>query len=284
MAKKSPKRAGGQDAYDLVVSEVAADVEKSLRSGAWHRREAFRLLVDAPRCRRASSARGGEVSGPGAQAGQDQVLTDAIAQLDKGGRYELRGEGADMEIRLRPPRAATDPPPNNNQDAPSHAGTPPSDNDASPVPAAGATNSNWEPLPAPVLVRVADLKLHPKQRLVPRMPKRQWKRFRADVAGRGVRQPILITRDNTVIDGRGRTDAASQSGQETVPAVVVDWDEEQQELHMLREALLRRQMTEDQQAMLEERLRKLEGPQMRKERAQKAGLAGGRGRPRKPDS
>jgi hypothetical protein len=308
MPKRSQKRQGAQDDYRQVVGEVAAAIAKYLTSEEWDRREDLRWLISRRTCRLASLPRREEVSG------QDRILTDALAQLVKSGRCELRGEGVEAEVRLRPPRAAGDPSPGNDQDSTppagdlpgdadqtpaspagnppqdsnpnpnSPAGDPPGANDASPVAAAGAKTSNWSPLPPPVLVRVADLKLHVKARLVPQMSKGQWKRFRADIARRGVQKPIIVTRDNVVIGGRSRTDAARESGQEFIPAVVVDWDEQEQELHMLREALLRRQMTEDQQAMVEERLRKKEEPQMRQERAQKAGRAGGRGRARKPDS
>jgi hypothetical protein len=64
----------------------------------------------------------------------------------------------------------------------------------------------------------------------------------------------------------------------------VDLTEQEQVAHMLRRALLRRHLTDDQRAVLLAHLEKIEGPRARQEQARRAGLAGGRGRPKRPDS
>jgi hypothetical protein len=116
------------------------------------------------------------------------------------------------------------------------------------------------------------------------MPKDQWERFLAHIQQHGVRDPILITKESVIVDGLSRHHAARESGHETIPAVVVDWDEAHQEVHMLEAALRRRHLSDSQRAMAEAKLRQLAAPQMREERARKAGQSGGRGRGKKSDS
>jgi hypothetical protein len=116
MSKRSQKRQGAQDDYRQVVSEVAAAIERYVTSEEWERLKDLRWMVGKWRCREAQIAWRGKVNG------QDRILTDAVAQLVQSGRCELRGEGAEAEVRLRPPGSAGDAPPDHDQDS-----TPPAD-------------------------------------------------------------------------------------------------------------------------------------------------------------
>ena len=71
----------------------------------------------------------------------------------------------------------------------------------------------------------------------------------------GVREAIQITADGIIIDGRSRWQAARESGLPTIPAIMVVWDETQQQIHMLEAALRRRHLSDDQLVMAEEKLR-----------------------------
>jgi hypothetical protein len=86
-----------------------------------------------------------------------------------------------------------------------------------------------------------------------------------------------------VLDGRCRLKAAQEGGQQTVPARVIDLNPHEQALHVYRTAVMRRNLNDDQRAILAARYRELLSEAARKARAQKGGQAGGRGR-RKADS
>jgi hypothetical protein len=158
-------------------------------------------------------------------------------------------------------------------------GTPPSvpaDGDIGSKPPAVSTTS---PMPLVVQVPVADLHPHPLTSDVPRMREDERAELVADVRERGVQEPLRVQQGGLVLDGRERLDAARLRGDSTVPAIVVDLDDEQQREYVYAAAAAR-QLTDDQRAALAARLRVSRLPQERSDRARKGGKAGGRGRPK----
>ena len=55
-----------------------------------------------------------------------------------------------------------------------------------------------------------DLKPHPLSYLIPDMRPNEWQEFYRDIASRGIRVPLEVLADGTVIDGRHRLKAALQ--------------------------------------------------------------------------
>jgi hypothetical protein len=254
--------------YDQLMEGLADSVAKGLDLKNWHTGESLWGQIDNSELSPVQAAVDLDVATQGPAAVKDRIKADVVAHLVATGRCEVRGEGPAAELRLLPPQ---------------DTGHPTNGEPAARGPVAGP-GKGWQLLPAPILVKIADLKPHPKQHLVPAMPPEQRKRFFDDVAQQGVSVPIVITKDNVIVDGHTRKEAAVANGQETIPAIVVDLDEAQQEVHMLQAALRRRHLTADQLAMLEVKLRERDGAGMRQEQARKAGRAGGRGRPKTPDS
>jgi hypothetical protein len=103
----------------------------------------------------------------------------------------------------------------------------------------------------------------------------------ADVRARGVQEPIRVQRGGLVLDGRERLDAARRRGDTTIPAVVVDLDDDQKSDYVHAAAATRRHLSDDQLAAMEARFKAGRLPRERSERARKAGRAGGRGRPKR---
>jgi N6-adenosine-specific RNA methylase IME4 len=90
--------------------------------------------------------------------------------------------------------------------------------------------------------------LHAQAELVPSMGADEYRAFVADVARHGVLVPLEITAESVVLDGRERLRAARELGLEEVPVRVVAPANELE--HMLRAAILRRQLTASQRAAL----------------------------------
>jgi ParB-like chromosome segregation protein Spo0J len=137
-------------------------------------------------------------------------------------------------------------------------------------------------------VRITSVRPHPEVNKVPPMTGQDLANFQAAVrrAGR-ITDPIVVQRDGDgylLLDGRHRLQEAEGLGLEQVDALVVDLSEEEQQEHVHRAALCRRQLTEDQRAVVAARLQRLASKQARKERASKGGAAGGRGRAKPADS
>jgi len=95
-----------------------------------------------------------------------------------------------------------------------------------------------------------NLKPHPLARIIPDMRPSQWDDFYADVAMRGIRVPLEVLADGTVIDGRHRLRAAIQLGMPEVPIVDAPLNGDSPETYMLKAAVLRRHLTDDQRAAM----------------------------------
>jgi N6-adenosine-specific RNA methylase IME4/ParB-like chromosome segregation protein Spo0J len=112
------------------------------------------------------------------------------------------------------------------------------------------------------------LAAHAEAARIPVMPEEEYKAFRADVAARGLRVPIEITKEDVVLDGRQRLRAARELGHESVPVRIVEPDDQLD--YMLRAALLRRQLNASQRAALVvefERYRELKTEGKKRQRA-----------------
>jgi N6-adenosine-specific RNA methylase IME4/ParB-like chromosome segregation protein Spo0J len=96
--------------------------------------------------------------------------------------------------------------------------------------------------------RVADLQPHPKAAVVPALAGKAYDAFGADVAARGLQVPLEVTHEGLVLDGRARLRAARELGIEEVEVDVVAPRDELE--HIVRAALVRRQLSQSQRAAL----------------------------------
>jgi ParB-like chromosome segregation protein Spo0J len=245
--------------------------------------------------------------------GHELLLAELADQLQRDGVCEVRKRGGVVEVRLVEAETskgdagagadaspAADPPqepvtalaegddcgaPTEGQDVASPAEGKDSENTSATMPTpdakeaqppASSETTNIVHLP------VRDLRPHPAALKVPEMRDEEWKPFLESVRASGVQDPLTVQMGGRVLDGRHRLKAARESGQETVPARVVDLGPDEQTALVYRTALLRRHLGDDQRAMLAARWAEAESKKSRSERARKAGLAGGRGREKAP--
>ena len=125
------------------------------------------------------------------------------------------------------------------------------------------------------VAKTARLRAHPLADLVPEMPAPQWQAFLADVAERGILDPIQLAPDGrTVIDGRHRLRAARELGLAEVPVVSPDLQGLTEVEYMVRAALGRRHLSDDQRAIVAARL----AAELSQERRREAGRAAARAR------
>ncbi|PKE18697.1 ParB N-terminal domain-containing protein [Macrococcoides caseolyticum] len=82
--------------------------------------------------------------------------------------------------------------------------------------------------------------------LVPRMREQEWKDFLKSIERDGIRQPIDINKDMTIIDGRHRVDAAKLMGFEEIEARVHDLSEQELFKFVRDTAIERRHLTKEQ--------------------------------------
>lgn len=94
--------------------------------------------------------------------------------------------------------------------------------------------------------------------------------FRADVAARGVLQPLEITAEGVVLDGRHRVRAACELGLREVPVSVVAPPDEVE--YMLLAALNRRHLSQSQKAALIVDLESYRRQEQQSRRRQRVGL------------
>jgi len=119
-------------------------------------------------------------------------------------------------------------------------------------------------MPTVKLLPTGSLTLHEKAWLVPEMPKDQYATFAADVAKRGVQEPLkLIPGTKTVIDGRTRLKAATEAGLASVPVEDAVLGDDSPIVYMLRVAYLRRNLKPSQQAQLGNEIKKQLAKDMR---------------------
>jgi site-specific DNA-methyltransferase (adenine-specific) len=105
--------------------------------------------------------------------------------------------------------------------------------------------------------------------------------FALDIKERGVRVPLeLQPGTNVILDGRCRYLAAKEAGIDPVPVVEANLNGDDPVVYMIRAASKRRQLSDDQRAMMAEAERQYLADKARKERASKAGRTGGRNHPK----
>lgn len=90
------------------------------------------------------------------------------------------------------------------------------------------------------------LKPHPLAHLIPDMRPSEWQDFYTDIALRGIKVPLEVLADGTVVDGRHRLKAALELAMKKVPVVDAPLNGDKPEVYMMKAALLRRHLTDDQ--------------------------------------
>ncbi len=124
------------------------------------------------------------------------------------------------------------------------------------------------------LARVTALVDHPLASVVPEMRRAEWHAFLRDVAARGVMEPLRLAPDGvTVLDGRHRLRAARELGMERVPTAPALCEPGDEAGYMLRAALHRRHLSDDQRAVLAVRLAEAMSGERLRQRAQLAASA-----------
>ncbi|EQD70626.1 transcriptional regulator, partial [mine drainage metagenome] len=138
------------------------------------------------------------------------------------------------------------------------------------------------------LTLVASLRDHPLGSMVPEMRPPEWRAFLEDIRQSGVLEPIRVAPDGrTVLDGRHRLRAARELGLDAVPTAPALCEAGGESAYMLRAALHRRHLSDDQRAMLAVHLAEAISAERRRERAQGAARArwtGGEEAPAAPDA
>jgi hypothetical protein len=98
------------------------------------------------------------------------------------------------------------------------------------------------------------LELHPAAKLAPPMRPDEWEAFKADIQANGIHTPLQLDILGRVVDGAHRLRAARELGLPTVPVVRAplpdDADDNVVALFVLRSALHRRHLSDDQRAVL----------------------------------
>ena len=92
--------------------------------------------------------------------------------------------------------------------------------------------------------RIADLRSHPRQQSTyGDLSDREFLTLKEDISRRGVRQPIVVTHDGTIVDGHQRVRACKELGIEEIEAVISQ-DTEQADVDegFVRSNLIRRQL------------------------------------------
>ena len=116
--------------------------------------------------------------------------------------------------------------------------------------------------------RPQELEPHPQAERVPAMRADEYAGLRADIGSRGVQEPLEITKAGIVLDGRQRLRAALELALERVPVRIAAPADELD--HMLRAAILRRQLSPSQKAALVlelEQYRQLQSEALTRQRA-----------------
>jgi N6-adenosine-specific RNA methylase IME4 len=96
---------------------------------------------------------------------------------------------------------------------------------------------------------VSQLRLHPAAQLVPAMRPPEYAELLADIRAHGVKVPLDIA-GRVVLDGRHRLQAAQELGLTTVPVRPVTVAGESARDWLVKAAVLRRHLTDDQRAMM----------------------------------
>lgn len=106
-------------------------------------------------------------------------------------------------------------------------------------------------------VDIASLRLHPDAERVPESSREDRERLRDSLAENGQQDPIDITHDRQILDGRTRWQVLQAEGATTIRARVIEVPETQQTSYIVDRALARRHLTADQKRTLNELLREV---------------------------
>lgn len=117
---------------------------------------------------------------------------------------------------------------------------------------------------------VTKLREHDLAGFVPDMRPDEWRAFFDDVAERGVVNPLTILKDGLILDGRHRYRAARELGLARVPVRTVSLNSASAEEYMIKAALLRRHLSDDQRAVLARKWQKRESEKAQSEAGKRA--------------
>ncbi len=133
-----------------------------------------------------------------------------------------------------------------------------------------------ESVPSPQLVPPDSLTLHPAHVWVPPMRPEEWRAFLDDIKTNGIQTPLQVDAHRRVLDGVHRLQAAKALHLPAVPVVGVtlpDGDDATAIAFVLRAAIHRRQLTDDQRAVLAAQIATVLANRRRAQRAATAAAA-----------
>jgi N6-adenosine-specific RNA methylase IME4/ParB-like chromosome segregation protein Spo0J len=135
---------------------------------------------------------------------------------------------------------------------------------------APAASQNGSPGAQLARRRVAELRPHPHASEVPALSADEYDALKADLSQRGLQVPLEITAGGLVLDGHARLRAALELGLAELEVLVVEPADELE--HILRAALLRRQLSPSQRAALALKLASYEQLRQQAKERQRANL------------
>lgn len=104
--------------------------------------------------------------------------------------------------------------------------------------------------------RLAELRPHDHPEAVPALGASEYETLKTDIAARGLQVPLDVTEAGVVLDGRARLQAAVELGLDKVPVRPVAPVDELE--HILRAALIRRQLSASQRAAIATQLAEID--------------------------
>ncbi len=103
------------------------------------------------------------------------------------------------------------------------------------------------------LAKTSDLREHPDRHIIPPMRPDEWDLFLADIDTNGIKEPLEVLADGTaltVLDGYHRWRAADELGKKKVPVKDAPLGSDSPREYLIKAALLRRHLTDDQRATM----------------------------------
>jgi ParB-like chromosome segregation protein Spo0J len=94
-----------------------------------------------------------------------------------------------------------------------------------------------------------ELQIHPEAEIIPPMQAEEYRALVDDIREHGIKVPLDVS-GNNVLDGRHRLRAAEELDLGTVPVREVPLDGESAGEYIVRSAVLRRHLTDDQRAVM----------------------------------
>jgi hypothetical protein len=98
------------------------------------------------------------------------------------------------------------------------------------------------------MIKLAGLEPHPLALIFPALTEDRLAELACDIRDHGLIEPITLSKDHRVLDGRSRVEACKRAGLIEIPFLVFEGNEAQAQAFVYAKNMLRRQLTDDQRA------------------------------------